>query len=149
MLVVVVLDGLCSWRLPCRKTPAAGFPRKLAVLRFCLYNPSISKMSIGTLCARQPVVLTGSHRSRFWFWTDILRPLVSFSSPLQEVGILCVCLCLVIFLSNFVLCRTDVLVHPLCMIPKDAWLFARCRTYISVHVLALLLALPRMVHVPC
>jgi len=60
MLVVVVLDGLCSWRLPCRKTPAAGFPRKLAVLRFCLYNPSISKMSIGTLCARQPVVLTGS-----------------------------------------------------------------------------------------
>jgi len=30
---------------------------------------------------------------RFCFWTDILRLLVSFPSPLQEVGILCVCLC--------------------------------------------------------
>jgi hypothetical protein len=42
---------------------------------------------------------------RFWFWTDILRPLVSFPSPLQEVEILCVCLCLVIFLSSLVLCK--------------------------------------------
>jgi hypothetical protein len=62
---------------------------------------------------------------RFCFWTDILRPLVSFPSPLQEVGILCVCLCLVVFLLDLVLYRVDVLVHSLCMIPKDALLFVR------------------------
>jgi len=29
LLAVVVLDCLRSWRLPCRKTPAAGFPGRL------------------------------------------------------------------------------------------------------------------------
>jgi len=64
---------------------------------------------------------------RFWFWTDILRPLVSFLSPLQEVGILYVCLCLVIFLSNSVLYCTDVLVHSLCMaLTLSRTSFLRC-----------------------
>jgi len=49
----VIARCCCSgWfmELPCRKSPAA---RKVAVLRFCLYSPSTSKMSdIGTLCAR-------------------------------------------------------------------------------------------------
>jgi len=54
--------------------------------------------------------------SHFWFWTGILRPLVSFPFSLQEIGILCVCLCLLIFLSSSVLCCTDILVRSLCMI---------------------------------
>jgi hypothetical protein len=29
LLVVFVLDSLWSWRLPCRKIPAAGFPGRL------------------------------------------------------------------------------------------------------------------------
>jgi hypothetical protein len=87
--------------------------------------------------------------SRFWFWTDTLRPLVSFPSPLQEVGILCVCLCLVVFLSNLVLYRADVLVHSLCMILKDALLFVRYRTNIYRFLSgSSVLALLRIVHVP-
>jgi hypothetical protein len=86
---------------------------------------------------------------RFWFWTDILHPLVSFLSPLQEVGILCVCLCLVVFLSSLVLYRADVLVHFLRMILKDALLFVRCRTNIYRFLSgSFVLALLRMVHVP-
>jgi hypothetical protein len=49
---------------------------------------------------------------RFCFWTDILRPVISFPSPLQEVGILCVCLCLVVFLLDLVLYRlSSLFVH--------------------------------------
>jgi len=86
---------------------------------------------------------------RFCFWTDILRLLVSFPSPLQEVGILCVCLCLVAFLSDLILYRADVLVHSLCMIPKDALLFVRCCTYIYRFLSgSSALVLLRVVHVP-
>jgi len=85
---------------------------------------------------------------RLCFWTDILRPLVSFPSPLQEVGILCVCLCLVVFLLDLALYRVDVLVHSLCMIPKDALLFVRYRIYRFLSGLSALILL-RRVHVPC
>jgi len=87
---------------------------------------------------------------RFWFLTNTPRPLVSFPSPLQEVGILCVCLCLLVFLSNLVLYyRTDVLVHSFCMTPKDALLFVPCRTYIYRFLSgSSVLALLRMIHVP-
>jgi hypothetical protein len=83
---------------------------------------------------------------RFCFWTDILRPLVSFLSPLQAVGILCVCLYLVVFLLYLVLYRVDVFVHSLCMIPKDALLFVRYRSCIYRSESSALV-LPRMVHV--
>jgi len=70
---------------------------------------------------------------RFWFWTDILRPSVSFPSPLQEVGILCVCLCLVIFLSNLVLYRTDVFQSSLCVHDSQRFgiLFSRGKTAVA------------------
>jgi len=126
---------------------------------------------VGTLCARVRLLVDRQSNSssvgfqptknllsimriscpRFWFWTDILRPLVSFPSLSQEVGILCVCLCLVVFLSSLVLYRADVLVHSLCMIRKDAWLFVRFRTntyrFLSGSFRSVLASL-RMVHVP-
>jgi len=115
MFVVIVLDDLWIWRFPCRKTLAASwFPRRVAVLRSCLYSPSTSKISdVGTLCIRvQPAMSTDSlarvpltsvglqpiknllfivriYCPYFWFWSDILRPLISF--PLQKVEILYVC----------------------------------------------------------
>jgi len=42
MELAFALQENCRW-----------FPRKVAMLRFCLYSPSTSKMSdVGTLCAR-------------------------------------------------------------------------------------------------
>jgi len=130
VVVVVVLDGLWSWRLPRRKKLCRWFPRKIAVLRFCLYSPSTSKMSgIGTLCAcvRLPasrvdrqsnfgcwtltknlLFIVRIYCPRFWFWTGILRPLVSFSSPLQQVGILCVCPCLVVFVRYICMIQNQI-----------------------------------------
>jgi len=53
MLVVIVLDGLWSWRFALHENPCRWFPREVAVLRSCLYSPSTSQMSgIGTLCVR-------------------------------------------------------------------------------------------------
>jgi len=87
--------------------------------------------------------------SHFWFWTGILRPLVSFPFSLQEIGILCVCLCLLIFLSSSVLCCTDILVRSLCMIPKACFVVCmRCRSYIYRSLSgSSMLALLRMVRV--
>jgi len=141
--------------LPCRNTPAAGFPGRLLCCISALQSFNILDVRCRTPCAltlaRQPAVLTGSPTRaplgsfeltknllfivricipRFCFWTDILRPLVSFPSPSQEVGILCVCLCVVVFVLSLILYRTDVLVRSLCMIPKDAWLFMCFRTNI-------------------
>jgi len=51
MLVVVALGGLWSWRSPCRKTPAAGFPGRLLCcvpVFTVLQHPRCT----GTLCAR-------------------------------------------------------------------------------------------------
>jgi hypothetical protein len=45
-----------------QENPCRWFPRKVAVLRFCFYSPSTSKMSgVGT----QPAVLIGSPTRAF------------------------------------------------------------------------------------
>jgi len=154
MLVVVVLDCWWSWRLPCRKTPTPcrWFPRKVASVASlplqssqylrcrhsmrsrsparCRPAVQLERLSVGFQPAKNLLLIVRISCPRFWFWTDILRPLVSFPSPLREV-----CLCPVVFLSSLVLYPADVLVHSL--IPKDALLFVRCRTDIyrfQVHL---------------
>jgi len=49
MLVVVVLDGLWSWRLPCRKTPAADRRRFGSETQFLQTHQHILGESEGTI----------------------------------------------------------------------------------------------------
>jgi len=51
VLVAVVLDGLWSWHFALQENPCRWFPRKIAILRSCLYIPSTSE----DVRHRQPV----------------------------------------------------------------------------------------------
>jgi len=82
-VVVVVLDCLWSWRL--QENPCLWFPRKVAALHQ-------TRVPLGTIVGFQQtknlLFIVRISCPRFWFWTDILRPLVSFPS-LLHVGFQC------------------------------------------------------------
>jgi len=80
-VVVVVLDCLWSWRL--QENPCLWFPRKVAALHQ-------TRVPLGTIVGFQQtknlLFIVRISCPRFWFWTDILRPLVSFPSLLHTTS---------------------------------------------------------------
>jgi len=119
ILIVVVPDNLYNllWNRHysgLRKNRFYWFPRKMILLIFLHLQPFNIDINIRYvwLSADYVVLLLVvlefnqlqkpatylAFCSRFRSWTDLLRSLISFSSPLKQVGISFISICLVIFL---------------------------------------------------
>jgi len=109
-----------SWHHSLQENPCRWFPGLLYIM---ILTAPQHPCSVQAPCAVGTIALSNSNSplvspfkqaktccsscgAIFYFWIDFLHPLIAFPSPLR-VGILCVCPCLVVFLSSSAACCAD------------------------------------------